>query len=359
MLLVDHQEAQVLERDVLGQEAMGADHDVHAAAGESLDHRLLLLGAPKAREQLHARGKRAEPLAEGIEVLLREHRRRHQHGDLAAVGHRLEGRAQGHLGLAVAHVARDEPVHGARARHVGLDVLDRLHLVARLLEAEGRLEFALPRGVSGECGPLHHRPRGVEPEQLLGHRAERGAHRILDAPPGHPAEPVESGGAVGRAHVLGDQVQPLHGQVEPAAVGVFEQEEIGIAPVRRERAQAVVAGDAVHLVHDEVIGRQVGEGGDGGAPLERRPAEPPPLRAEDFLLGEDDQTERGELKARRALSDDHAEPLRAPERHARPGLELVLGQHAPEALRLPLVVHHEPHGEALPAPSADLGGHRP
>ena len=55
VLLVDHQEAQVLERDVLGQEAMGADHDVHGAARESLDDRLLLLGAPEAREQLHAR----------------------------------------------------------------------------------------------------------------------------------------------------------------------------------------------------------------------------------------------------------------------------------------------------------------
>ena len=59
-------------------------------------------------------GKRAEAVAEGVEVLLGEHGRRHEHRHLAAVGHGLERGAQRDLGLAVAHVARHEPVHGPR-----------------------------------------------------------------------------------------------------------------------------------------------------------------------------------------------------------------------------------------------------
>ena len=52
-----------------------------------------------------------EALAEGAVVLLGEHGRRHQHGDLPAVVDGLEGGADGQLGLAVADVAADEAVH--------------------------------------------------------------------------------------------------------------------------------------------------------------------------------------------------------------------------------------------------------
>ena len=83
-----------------------------------------------------------------------------------------------------------------------------------------------------------------------------------------------------------------------------------------ERAQAVVARDAVLLVHHQVVGGQVVERGDGRAPLEQRPPEPSPLGPEDLLLAEHDQAERGNLESRRALAHHHPEPLRAPERRA-------------------------------------------
>ena len=102
------------------------------------------LALRKRESNSDARGKRGEAVAEGMEVLLREHGGGHENGHLAAIGHRLEGGAQGDLGLAVAHVARHQPVHGPLALHVGLDFLDGAELVGRLLEAEGRLELALP-----------------------------------------------------------------------------------------------------------------------------------------------------------------------------------------------------------------------
>ncbi len=51
------------------------------------------------------------PLAEGLEVLVREQRRRDENGHLLAVLHGLERGAHGDLGLAVADVAADDPVH--------------------------------------------------------------------------------------------------------------------------------------------------------------------------------------------------------------------------------------------------------
>jgi hypothetical protein len=144
VLLVHHEKTQVAEGDVLREHPVGPDDHIHRARAQTLDHRLLLLGAAEAREQLHARGKRGEAVAEGMEVLLREHGGGNENGHLAAIGHRLEGGAQGDLGLAVAHVARHQPVHGPLALHVGLDFLDGAELIGRLLEAEGRLELALP-----------------------------------------------------------------------------------------------------------------------------------------------------------------------------------------------------------------------
>ena len=67
-----------------------------------------------------------------------------KHGHLLAVLTRLERGAYGDLGLAVADVAADQPVHRHDLLHVALDVLDRGQLVGRLDEGERVLELALP-----------------------------------------------------------------------------------------------------------------------------------------------------------------------------------------------------------------------
>ncbi len=83
-------------------------------------------------------------------MLLREQRRRHEHRDLLAVLHRLEGRSYGDLGLAEPDVAADEAVHRRLAFHVLLHVGDRLELVGRLDVRERLLHLALPRRVGRE-----------------------------------------------------------------------------------------------------------------------------------------------------------------------------------------------------------------
>ena len=72
----------------------------------------------------------------------------HQDRDLLAVLHRLERRPHRDLGLAVADVAADQPVHRDRPLHVALDLVDGAELVRGLHVREGVLQLALP-GVSG------------------------------------------------------------------------------------------------------------------------------------------------------------------------------------------------------------------
>ena len=78
-----------------------------------------------------------QALGEGAVVLLRQDRRGHEHQHLLAVLGGDEGRAQRDLGLAVADVAADEPVHRPRGLHVGLDRARGVALV-RGLACRGR-----------------------------------------------------------------------------------------------------------------------------------------------------------------------------------------------------------------------------
>ena len=151
LLLVDDEQAEVLAGARRGRAARCVPMRMSTSpAVEGGDGLLLLLGRAEAADVVDRERVVLEALGEGAEVLLGEDRRRRQHEHLLAVVGRLERGAQRDLGLAVADVAADEAVHRLRALHVGLDVLDRLALVGRLLPGEARLELAQPLGVLGE-----------------------------------------------------------------------------------------------------------------------------------------------------------------------------------------------------------------
>ena len=132
------------------QQPVRADHDVDRAVLHALEHRPRLGGVGEPGQPLHGDREPGHPLGERLQVLIGQQRRRHQHRDLLAVLHRLERRAHRDLGLAVADVAADHPVHRDRLLHVGLDLGDRGHLVDGLGEPERVLHLGLPRGVRAE-----------------------------------------------------------------------------------------------------------------------------------------------------------------------------------------------------------------
>src|SRR5262249_7075850 len=120
LFLIDHDETEVFEGSVVLQQTMGADHNVHGSRGQILNHALLSPAAAKTRKQLDADGIIRHALAKGIVMLLGENRCRHEHGDLATIHYRLEGRPDAYLGFAKTNIATDEPIHGFRPLHVSL-----------------------------------------------------------------------------------------------------------------------------------------------------------------------------------------------------------------------------------------------
>ena len=213
LLLVDDDQPEVLHPDVGVEQPVGAHHDVDLAVREPVDDLARLLVGLEARQPLEHDREAAHPLGEGGEVLGHEQRRRHQHRDLLAVLHRLERRPDRDLGLAVADVAADQPVHRHGALHVGLDLVDGAELVGGLVEGERVLELALPRRVGAEGVALGGLPGGVQLDELGRDLAHGLAGAVLALGPVAAAEPVQAG--LLAADVAGDLVEGVGRDEQP------------------------------------------------------------------------------------------------------------------------------------------------
>ncbi len=147
---------------------MRADDEVDVAPFQSAENLLLLLGGAEAGEKLNAEGVRVKPRRGCLEVLPRQNSGRHKNRALPPLDHALEGRAEGDLGLAEAHVAAEQTIHGNRTFHVVLDFLGCLQLVEGLGVFKPILEFALPIGVAVKGVALGLHALRVNLHQLVG-----------------------------------------------------------------------------------------------------------------------------------------------------------------------------------------------
>ena len=260
-------------------------------------HGPLLLGrADEPRQQPDLDRERREPLRERREVLRREDRRRDEDRDLLAVLDRLERRSQGDLGLAVADVADDEPVHRPAASMSALTSTTARSLVGRLLVGEARLHLLLPRRVRRVGDALDARPGRVELEQLVGEVRDGLLDALLRPQPLGPAELREVrvlGAAVARDPVdLLDRNEDLVGageaQLEVVAV-------LALGPIAATE-HLLVAGDAVVDVDDEVARRQPLEDVPRHDATERL-GPPDADGAEELAVGHEDEAVRATLEA--------------------------------------------------------------
>ena len=255
LFLVDHEEPQVLEADVLGQQPVGADDDVDRSVGQPADDPAGLSGRQEPAQHLDSHGEGRVPVPERLAVLLCEKRGRYQDRHLAAVLHGLERSPDRDLGLPEADISADEAVHRHGTLHVGLHVLDGLQLVGCLLEGEGLLQLALPRRVLGE----HVARRGdaclVEEDKFLG---DLGSGRpdpglgLLPVGAAHPAECRRLPALVGS-----DDVDLVGRQVQPVVAPVLKQQVVALHAAEGAGHQPGEPGHTVLFVDHVVAGSQV------------------------------------------------------------------------------------------------------
>ena len=263
LLLVDDEQAEVLERNILLQQLMRADHEIALAAAHVCQRLADLPLRAKAREHPDLDRETIKPLHGRLIVLLGEHGRRHQNGRLPPVEHALHHRAQGDLSLAVAHVAAQEAVHGHGLFHVGLDLIDAPELVVRLRISEMLFKLRLPRTVGREGVALRAAARGVECGELLGHAFCGRFGARFRARPLRAAHFGQLHGPIfARADVFAHKVELRRRDIERVRSGVADLDIVLHRTVDRHLHNARKAADAVIFVHDEVADGKVGVGVD-------------------------------------------------------------------------------------------------
>ena len=226
LLLVDDNEPEVMGVNVSREEPVRTDKHVYRACGKALESLPLLGGRHKAREHAHVEVKGREAGKERLEVLLGKNRRGAQHHDLLVVLAALERRAKSNLGLAKAHVAAKQPVHGLPRLYVGLDIGNGRSLVGSELVGEARLHVQLGGGVGRERVARHRGAAGVEVDKVKRELLCRAPGLARGTRPVGRVEPREARRRAIWPHVASDAVDLLKRHVELVAAGVFQEEVV-------------------------------------------------------------------------------------------------------------------------------------
>ncbi len=150
LLFVDHDQAEIFENNVAGNEPVRADDDIDAAVAQLLEDFALFRVRTETAQHFDPHRIIEHALAEGFEMLLREDGRGREDGDLLAFHHRLESGADRHLGFAETDVAADQAIHRTRRFHVVLRLGDGFELVGRFAKRKGMFELELPFRVGAE-----------------------------------------------------------------------------------------------------------------------------------------------------------------------------------------------------------------
>ena len=149
LLFVDDDQAQIGEFHVLADQAMRADEDVDFALGQPFHGLLLLAGRFESADGIDHERIIDHPLPERAVMLLGQHGRRHQHGDLLAKLDGFEGGAHRHFRLAVADVAAEQAIHRPGLLHVLLDLLGGDDLIRRSAHTGNSASNSRCHSVSG------------------------------------------------------------------------------------------------------------------------------------------------------------------------------------------------------------------
>ena len=259
VLFVEDDQAEVVELHVLLDQLVRADDDVQLAFGQVLQRLRHFLGRAEARQLGDLDRPVGEAVGEILEVLFGQQRGGHQHRDLLAIHHRDEGGAQGDFGLAEAHVAADEPVHRLAGLQVEQHGFDGGGLVGGFFETEaGGERFVVVigelEGVAFARGALR-----VDVQQLGGGVAHLLHGAALGLVPGAAAQLVQRCGFRRAAAVAADDVQLRDGHVELVLARIFQQQEFVLAFAEVEVHQALIARDAVLLMHHRVARLELGQ----------------------------------------------------------------------------------------------------
>ena len=300
-----------------------------------------------------------------MEVLQRQHGRGDEHGDLLSVHDRLEGSPHGHLGLAVADIAADQPVHRLRPLHICLDLPDGCHLICRLLKGEGSLKLPLPGGIRGASKSFGYLPCGIKLYEFPGHFANGGPDPFLCPRPRVRSQTIQRGSACGGVgtDIALDEVEFVDRDVELIATRILQQEAIAFHLTHRDLLQSVKPANAMVQVNHHISWLQILESVESAGLSNLWPPNgDPPTRAEDLGLREIGLLERRKVEASAESPFKDMDPSGGgrPVGDGRP--DVMLAKDLTKALGLGRPPGHQADGTSLSTPDPEIayqGGEPP
>ena len=185
-------------------------------------------------------------------MLLGQNSRGAEHHDLTAGVHALKRRAQGDLGLAKAHVAAQQAVHGLGSLHVGLNVGDGLQLVARLVVGEALLHLDLLGRIGRTGNTGDRRTARIQVDQVKRQLFGILARLVGGTRPVGGVEPGQARLVAVGTDVARDAVDLLERYVELVAVGVFQQKVVALLAAHFLARDLAKERDAMRCVHHVV-----------------------------------------------------------------------------------------------------------
>ena len=272
LLFVDDEQTQVFELHIVGEQAMRRNHDIDAAGFQFLDDLTLFFIGSKTRNISTVNGNGARRSLKRIEMLLREHGRRHENRHLLAVARGFERGAQRHFGFAVSHIADDESIHRSRFFHIGFDVVNRAQLVFRFDVRKGRFEFVLPLIIRRKGVTRNDFARGVEFEQFVRNVRDRFLRAFFDLRPFRRTHSTQRRRMSTWRGIPAQAVDLMHRHVEHIAALIFDLQKFAFGSVERDARQSAKNSYAVIDVNDVIANRKIGKecfGRDGRALWQR------------------------------------------------------------------------------------------
>ena len=141
LFLINDEQPQILEFHILTYQFMGTYDDVDLSFFQIVQHFFRLLRTTCPTDILHPYREVLQAFAECLIVLIGQNGSRHKDSHLFAVGCCLEGRTDGHFGLAESHIATHQTVHRLRLLHIGLHILGSFQLVGCIFIDKAGLQF--------------------------------------------------------------------------------------------------------------------------------------------------------------------------------------------------------------------------
>ena len=170
---------------------MCSDDDINLTLFELFYRLFLLCCTSETAHQIHIHRKILHPLRKRIVNLLCQNGCRSKIRYLLAVLHRLEGRTDCNLRLAVAHITANQSVHYFMALHISLCGFNCKNLILSLIKRKKLLKLSLPHRILAEGIAVLLLTLGVQLHQVSCNLLYRTSDPILCSCPFLTAKLVE------------------------------------------------------------------------------------------------------------------------------------------------------------------------